>query len=123
MCVWGALREMEDDYTVLYGYLYSSRYITRDVMNRYGLNPRNYTGPVQLPRIRERLTQCLDPDMRVQTREELVTLLGVSFEWVHTAAPCDMDVDAVRGKVTSSEAIEPEEGTPGVSHVDRYFAR
>ena len=82
-----ALRDMVDDYSVLHGYLYSSRYITRDVMDRYGLNPNNYTGPAQLPRLRERLTQCLEPGMRVQTREELVALLGASFEWVHTA-PC-----------------------------------
>jgi hypothetical protein len=44
----------------------------------------NYTHPVQLSTIRERLRQCLDPDMRVQTREELVTLLGASFTWVST---------------------------------------
>jgi hypothetical protein len=98
VCVYGgALRDMEGDYSVLHGYLYSSRYITRDVMDRYGLNPNNYTGPAQLTRIRERLAQCLDPDMRVQTREELVALLGASFEWVHTAAS-------------------------GVSHIDRHLA-
>ena len=36
-----ALRDMVDDYSVLHGYLYSSRYITRDVMDRDGLNPNN----------------------------------------------------------------------------------
>ena len=82
-----------DDYTVLHGYLFSSRYITRDVMNRYGLNPMNYTYSARLTTIRERLRECVVPGIRVQTRDELVTLLGESFAWVHTTPMDDVIPD------------------------------
>ena len=75
---------MNDDYDVLHGFFFSSRYLTPDVMNRYGLHPSQYepSDDERVSQLRHRLRQILHAEMHVTCREDLLQLLGPGFEWV-----------------------------------------
>ncbi len=75
------------DREILEGFFFHSRYITKDVLNRYGLNPIAYTTTIQsnkLSSLKTRLTEILSEkkNINVQSLEELHNLLGSEFSWV-----------------------------------------
>ena len=74
------------DEEILRGFFFHSRYITKKVFNKYGLNPSFYKElPLQnLPLLKERLKELLlqNEFKNVGTQEELHTLLGCEFDWV-----------------------------------------
>ena len=78
------------DYEILYGYFFSSRYVTRDIFSKYGLDPTLYT-PKQnsrrIDKLKKRLKELLIENTfeSPSSGEELRKLLGVQFEWVRSS--------------------------------------
>ena len=78
------------DNEILEGFFYHSRYITKSVMNRYGLNMDAYTNKPSSKKIIElktRLKEILkeQSDLNVNSKKELQNLLGSDFSWVCVA--------------------------------------
>tara|TARA_E500000178_G_scaffold63016_1_gene59912 strand:- start:844 stop:1122 length:279 start_codon:yes stop_codon:yes gene_type:complete len=86
-----------DDYTTAYsdneileGFFYHSRYITKSVMNRYGLNSnayKNIPSNKKMVELKTRLKEILkeQKNLDVKSTKELQNLLGSNFDWVCTA--------------------------------------
>ena len=77
------------DREILEGFFFHSRYITKSVFNRYGLNPLAYqTAPsaYKMCALKTRLQELLEKknDINVKSQEELHDFLGLDFSWVCT---------------------------------------
>lgn len=75
------------DNEILEGFFYHSRYITKSVMNRYGLNINLYTdkpSSKKMFELKTRLKEILkeQSDLNVNSKQELQNLLGSNFSWV-----------------------------------------
>ena len=85
---------LPEDYTttssdseILEGFFFHSRYITKSVLNRYGLNPLAYkTAPSadRMCALKKRLQNLIEEknEINVKSQEELHNLLGLEFSWV-----------------------------------------
>jgi hypothetical protein len=76
------------DFDELSGFFYSSRYVSIDVMNRYGMNPNNYSKESlpNLMKLRKQISKKIHPNVNVNTKKELVELLGREYHWVRTGS-------------------------------------
>ena len=76
------------DEEILKEFLFNSRYITIDVMNKYGLNINFYEKKNKryIKKIKERLIELFDENSfhEVNDNEELCNLLGSDFHWVRS---------------------------------------
>ena len=75
------------DNEILKGFFFHSRYITKSVRNRYGLNTTAYiNAPDQkkMCSLRTRLKEVLEDNknINVESEKELHDLLGPDFSWV-----------------------------------------
>lgn len=80
------------DAEVLSGFFFNSRYITRDVYNRYGMNPTMYVhdpGVRRIRLLRDRLCSKLRDNefYPIASPTELRGMLGDEFDWVMTMLP------------------------------------
>ena len=83
---------MNSDRDVLYGYLFASRYISRDVYTRYGFDPSNYKIPpashlIFALQARFRALLIDNPKFGSESIDggaDLREALGDGFEWVRT---------------------------------------
>ena len=78
-----------DDAQVLNDYFYASRYMTRYVFSKYGMDPNNYNytiGTKRMRNLKNRLRDLLaDGFSEPKTGEALRTMLGEEFEWVKSS--------------------------------------
>jgi len=78
-----------DDAQVLRDYFHASRYVTRYVFSKYGMDPANYESNIENERMRklkDRLRSLLMNDFRQpSTGEDLRHMLGEEFNWVKSS--------------------------------------
>ena len=71
---------------VLLGYFESSRYITKHVHAKYGLDPSLYDDSKKVNILRKRLHELLRENFKEPvTGDELRAMLGREFDWVKTS--------------------------------------
>ena len=77
-----------DDADVLHGYFYASRYITKTVLAKYGLDPTLYAKlqSSKMHKLKQRIRECLDNGFEQPSNgDELRALLGDEFAWVRSS--------------------------------------
>lgn len=76
------------DREVLHGFFFASRYITKSVRDRYGLNPALYEvtpDRYKMKMLNNRLSEYIQEhdNIHIQSCEDLRQILGSGFDWIN----------------------------------------
>ena len=85
-------KQVMSDHDILYDFFFASRYITKDVRDRYGLNTSLYNVKpsfIKMKMLHEKLSEYIrtSDTIHVSSCEDLKVLLGDEFDWVNFSYP------------------------------------